>query len=115
MINSRKLSQIEEGYLKYLPDFFADEKYKWIAVQHFQKNWNIEASDFASMLDLALGKTRNLLASGYYFARTMIVEFAKEDPEGVRELFRMLYDETRDLAERVEKFTAYAEDRKQNH
>ena len=115
MINSRKLSLIEEGYLKYLPDFFADEKYKWIAVQHFQKNWNIEASDFASMLDLALGKTYNLLASGYYYARTMIVEFAKEDPEGVRELFRMLYDETRDLAERVEKFTAYAEDRKQNH
>ena len=115
MINSEKLSRIEEAYLKYLPDFFVGEKYKWIAVQHFQKNWNIEAADFAGMLDQALGKTYNLLASGYYYARAMIVGFAKEDPEGVRELFRMLYDETRDLAERAEKFIAYAEDRKQNH
>lgn len=115
MINNVKLRIIEEAYLKYLPDFFAGEKYKWVAVQHFQKYWNIEAVDFAGMLDQALGKTYNLLASGYYYARAMIVEFAKDDPEGVRELFRMLYDETRELAERAEKFIAYAEDRKQNH
>ena len=115
MINNEKLSRIEQAYLQYLPDFFGGEKYKWIAVQHFQKHWNIEAADFAGMLDQALGKTYNLLASGYYYARAMIVGFAKEDPEGVRELFRMLYDETRDLAERAEKFIAYAEDRKQNH
>lgn len=115
MINNEKLSRIEEAYVKYLPDFFVGEKYKWVAIQHFQKHWNIEASDFAGMLDQALGKTYNLLASGYYYARKMIVSFAQEDPEGVRELFRMLYDETRDLAERVEKFIAYAEDRKQNH
>lgn len=115
MINYEKLSRIEDAYLKYLPGFFADEKYKWIAVQHFQDNWNIEAADFAGMLDRALGKTYNLLASGYYYARAIIVQFAKEDPEGVREIFRMLYDETRGLAERAEKFIAYAEDRKQNH
>lgn len=115
MINNERLSQIEEAYVKYLPDFFVGEKYKWIAVRHFQKNWNIEAADFAGMLDQALGKTFNLLASGYYYARSMIVEFAQADPEGVRELFRMLYDESRELAERVEKFVAYVEDRKQNH
>ena len=115
MINNEKLSRIEEAYIKYLPDFFVGEKYKWVAIQHFQKYWNIEAADFAGMLDQSLGKTYNLLASGYYYARKMIVEFAQEDPEGVRELFRMLYDETRDLAERAEKFIAYAEDRKQNH
>ena len=27
-----------------------DEKYKWIAVKHFQDNWNIDAPDFAEML-----------------------------------------------------------------
>ena len=115
MINNEKLKVIEEAYIKYLPDFFPGEKYKWVAIQHFQKHWNIDAADFAGMLDQSLGKTYNLLASGYYYARKMIVEFAQEDPEGVRALFRMLYDETRDLAERVEKFIAYAEDRKQNH
>ena len=115
MINNEKLKWIEQAYVKYLPDFFVGEKYKWVAIQHFQKHWNIEAADFAGMLDQSLSKTYNLLASGYYYARKMIVGFAQEDPEGVRELFRTLYDETRDLTERVEKFIAYAEDRKQNH
>lgn len=115
MLNYEKLSLIEDAYVKYLPDFFVGEKYKWVAIQHFQMHWNIEAADFAGMLDQSLGKTYNLLASGYYYAKAMIVEFAKDDPEGVRELFRMLYDETRDLAERAEKFIAYAEDRKLNH
>jgi len=115
MINNEKLGKIETLYLKYLPDYFAGENFKWKAIQHFQKYWNIDAADFAAMLDQSLAKTFNLLSSGYYYAKAMIVQFAKEDPEGVRELFRMLYDETRDLSERYTKFVAYAEDRKQNH
>lgn len=115
MINNEKLKKIEALYLKYLPDYFASENFKWKAIQHFQKYWNIDAADFAAMLDQSLAKTFNLLSSGYYYAKAMIVQFAKEDPEGVRELFRMLYDETRDLSERYTKFVAYAEDRKQNH
>ena len=115
MINNEKLKKIEALYLKYLPDYFAGENFKWKAIQHFQKYWNIDAADFAAMLDQSLAKTFNLLSSGYYYAKAMIVQFAKEDPEGVRELFRMLYDETRDLSERYTKFVAYAEDRKQNH
>ena len=78
MINNEKLSRIEQAYLQYLPDFFGGEKYKWIAVQHFQKHWNIEAADFAGMLDQALGKTYNLLASGYFYAKAMILTFAED-------------------------------------
>ena len=26
-----------------------DEKYKWIAVKHFQENWNVDADDFSAM------------------------------------------------------------------
>lgn len=115
MINIGRLCRIEELYAKYLPNYFNAENFKWKAIQHFQKYWNIDATDFSAMLDQSLAKTYNLLASGYYYARAMIVMFAKEDPEGVRELFRVLYDESRDLTERVEKFIAYAEDRKANH
>ena len=116
MINLNTLKRVEEEYLKYFPENFPkNEDYKWKAIAHFQKHWDIEASDFSAMLDLSLGKTENLLASGYYYPRKMIVEFAQDDPNGVRELFRTLYDETRDISERVNAFTAYAEDRKQNH
>lgn len=116
MINHEKLHIIEEAYLKYLPDYFPkEESYKWKAIKHFQDNWDIDAADFPAMLDRALAKTYNLLSSGYYYARASIVDLAKADPEGVRELFRMLYDENRDLSERVEKFIAYAEDRRKNY
>ena len=115
MLNLKRLEQVEEGYLRYLPVHFKDESFKWKAIQHFQKHWNIEADDFATMLDLSLAKTYSLLMSGFYYARSMIVGFAKEDPDGVRELFRMLYDESRNLSERVDRFIAYADDRKLNH
>ena len=115
MLNIKRLEQVEQGYLRYLPVYFKDENFKWKAIQHFQKHWDIEATDFAAMLELALGKTYNLLLSGYYYAKSMLIQFAKEDPDGLRELFRMLYDESRDLTERVERFIAYAEDRKLNH
>ena len=115
MIKQEILRQVVEAYMQYLPEHFKDESYKWKAIKHFKDNWDISASDFSAMLDYALSKTENLLASGYYYARKMIVSFSQDDPEGVRELFRMLYDESRDLSERVNAFMAYAEDRKLNH
>lgn len=115
MINHEKLQKIEEAYLGYLPDYWSGESYKWKAIKQFQDHWDIEASDFAAMLEQALAKTYNLLASGYYYAKAMLLGFAGEDPNGVREAFRVLYDETRDLSGRVERFIAYADDRKQNH
>ena len=63
MINNEKLEKIETLYLKYLPDYFAGENFKWKAIQHFQKYWNIDAADFAAMLDQSLAKTFNLLSS----------------------------------------------------
>lgn len=116
MINLNVLKRVEEAYLKYFPDHFTNnEDFKWIAIRHFQKYWDIEADDFAAMLELALGETRNLLESGYYYAKAMLVSFAQDDPEGVRKQFRILYDESMDLSDRVNAFMAYAEDRKQNH
>ncbi len=115
MINHVKLKAIENAYLKYLPDYWSGESYKWKAIQHFQKCWDIDAADFAGMLEKALAKTYNLLSSGYYYAKAMLLGFAQEDAEELRALFRFLYDETIDLTERVNRFTAYADDRKLNH
>ena len=115
MINRDKLRKIEDAYLKYLPDYWNEENYKWKAVKRFNDVWDIDAADFPGMLKKALEKTYNLLTSGYYFANGMLLQFAQEDPEGLRELFRFLYDESKDLAERVDRFHAYADDRKLNH
>ena len=72
-----------------------DEKYKWIAVKHFQDNWDIDAPNFAAMLKNALAKTGNLLVSVNNFPARMITEFAQADPEKVRAMFKNLFDENR--------------------
>ena len=56
-----------------------NEKYKWIAVKHFQDNWDIDAPDFAAMLKNALAKTGNLLVAVNTFPARMIIEFAEVD------------------------------------
>lgn len=102
------------AYKKYFPNHFKDEKYKWEAIQHFQKHWDIQAPNFKEMLEESLAKTYNLLASGYFYAKAMLLEFAEADPEAVRAAFMDLYDEAKDLEERVEAFWAFAEDWKAN-
>lgn len=81
-----------------------NERYKWEAVKWFQDNWDVNASDFPEMLNRSLGKTSNLLASTNNFPRRMIVYFAKAAPEEVREMFIALFDESRDILERMDLF-----------
>ena len=44
------IKEVLANYKKELNKYWDDEKYKWVAVQHFQDHWNIEAEDFAGML-----------------------------------------------------------------
>lgn len=80
------------------------ERYKWEAIYWYKKHWDIEAPDFAAMVETAFGKAFNLLASGMYYPYRMLVEYAQADPEAVRKLFRMLHDESIPLAQRFETF-----------
>lgn len=110
MINIEKLKPILEGYKAYFPSHWDDEKYKWEAVKHFQDHWNIDAEDFGEMFKQATDKTFNLLASGYAYPRGMITNFAKADDEATRAMFRNLFDESQDLAARVDAFQTAAEE-----
>lgn len=98
---------IREVLARYKSDFvkyWEDEKYKWIAVQHFQENWNIEAEDFAGMLKESFSQTYNLLQGGMYYANKMLCALAQQDPEKMRSLFRLLYNENLPLVERLQPF-----------
>ncbi len=88
----------------FLTKQWPDEKYKWVAVKHFQTNWNIDADDFATMLMKALDKTGNLLTSNKRFPGKMIVEFAQKSPDDVREMFKKLFDETQNIWTRINSF-----------
>ena len=108
-IDNTKLQILIEEYLNDFPTYFPREEYKWKAVQCFQDNWNIEAADFPTMLDKSLSKTQNLLAAMSHYPRKMITKFAGLYTADVKEMFRVLFDESRDLLERVRFFANEAE------
>ena len=92
-----------------------NEKYKWEAIQWFQNNWDINNADFPAMLDNALSKTENLLASQNSFARGMIVAMAKADTNAVRQMFIDLYDETAPLEKRIRDFLRKSEELREKY
>lgn len=81
-----------------------DEKYKWESVKFFQANWNVNADNFSEMLSKALSQTGNLLISVNNFPEKMITKFAEIAQEEVRAMFIVLFDESKDLYERIESF-----------
>ena len=56
------------------------------------------------MLLASLSRTKNLLDSGQYFPLRMLVQYAEQRPNEVRQLFRNLYNEEEDLFERIQDF-----------
>lgn len=81
-----------------------DEKYKWEAVKCFQINWDVNSDNFAGMLTKALSQTGNLLASVNNFPAKMITKFAEIAREEVRAMFIELFDESKDVYERIDSF-----------
>lgn len=105
MFDKFRLKDVLAEYkLNFVSSEWANEKYKWEAIRHFQDNWDVNAEDFADMLHRSLDKTLNLLASMNNFPRRVIEDFARTAPEEVRAMFIALYDEGRDLYERIRGF-----------
>ena len=105
MIDKQRLSDIVSEYKSnYFLEHWADENFKWKAVKHFQENWNIDTDDFSKMLNEALSSTYGLLASQNNFPKAMIVWLANHNPDAVRAMFVSLFDESKGLWERIDKF-----------
>lgn len=105
MFDKSKLADVLIQYKKaFLPERWEREKYKWEAVKWFQDNWDVEAVDFAAMLEKSLAQTDNLLTSRNNFPKGMITGFAKNAPEEVRAMYRDLFDESKDVYERIAAF-----------
>ena len=105
MIDNNRFQELLEEYKSELKgNRWDDEKFKWQTIKGFQNHWDIEAVDFCTMLKNSLDKTFNLLASTHYFPGKMIKEFAEKEPETVRQMFKNLFDENKDLYDRIVSF-----------
>lgn len=84
------------------------EREKWIAVKHFQDHWDIDATDFYGMLEASLAKKGHFLDRGQPYSKRMILIYAEKAPEELRKMFKELFDESRDIFERIEQFKQQA-------
>ena len=105
MFDQLRLKDVLAAYKQiFISKQWGNEKYKWEAVKWFQDNWDVKAPDFAEMLNRSLDKTFNLLASSNNYPKGMIVGFATSAPEEVRAMFIALFDESKDVFERMDAF-----------
>ena len=107
----KKIRGVISSYKSNFEQTNKDERYKWEAIGWYSQHWNIDAPDFASMLEISFSKAHNLLASGMYYPYKFMLEFAKEQPDVVQNLFRILYDETIPLEQRYLDFRSGFEKR----
>lgn len=109
-MNSESLKRILSDYKKDFSRISSEEIYKWEAIQWFQEHWDIKAENFSEMLANSLAKEGNLLTSRNYFPKSMIIFFAEKDPDTVRSMFIDLFDESKDVVERLDTFIKMADD-----
>lgn len=89
---------------------WSDEKYKWVAVKYYREHWDIKAKDFAGMLINAFGEAANLLSGAMYYPYRMLCKFAQQNPEKLRSLFQLLYNESLPLIDRLQPFRSGCEE-----
>ena len=104
MFGLGKFLEILLSYKKNIKSRKNELLYKFSAVQNFQEKWDINANDFGAMLRDALSKARGLLEYNRKFSVGVILDLVKHYPEDIKKMFIELFDENKDLGERVGTF-----------
>ncbi len=104
MFDEKRFEDWLLAYKRDLPGFWHEERYKWKAVKTFGDSWDINAEDLRGMLEASLSGCENLLTTTNRFPAGMICEFAEKYPDRIRAMFVDLFDERKDLWERIDAF-----------
>ena len=100
-------SELIEKYIDILEENGEpNEAYKYLAINTFQQNWNLEADDFYQMFRASFSKVSNLL---YQNSWGFIEKSAQNFPEETKEIFRNLYDESAEITQRIKTFQVESE------
>ena len=95
-----------------------NETYKWEIAEKFQ-SFDVDAKDFAEMLAGMWKVSENLIDSSQQLPFYALVDFARKEPETVREMFRKLYEnEFLDIKEKqsvIDDFIASSEQLRQKY
>ena len=89
-------SNLQSIFKKYIDNFETlnneknDETYKWEIAQKFQ-SFDVDAEDFVEMLTFMWKTSENLIDSAQQLPFYALVDYARREPETVREMFRKLF------------------------
>ncbi|MBD8018067.1 McrB family protein [Kaistella pullorum] len=102
-----RTSELTERYIDILEQTGdPNENYKYLAINTFQDNWNLEKEDFYQMFRASFSKVSNLL---YQNSWGFIEKAALHFPTETKEMFRNLYDEEDEISLRIKTFQAESE------
>ncbi len=96
--------EIYKNFLKKNPE--QRELFPWESQAIFQKNWDLEAPDFAKMFDASLqnSRTRRWWTGDNFKPKARMLEFIHQNSDFVRSMFRELFDESKAIENRISKF-----------
>ncbi len=94
------IDEVGEAYHVNQDPMEGEEGYKFVAVDNFQKYFNLDAPDLVTMLEKAI-ISNNLVAGPQYLPKRMLVLFAKEYPKETRDLLGTLFNISYTINERL--------------
>lgn len=108
LTTEKNINEYVKKYAEYVlrdPEFYKkDEGYKYKAVATFQKYFDLKAKDLHAMLKLAISDAGNLIASGQYFPRGMLLKSSKRKPDFLRKELTELLEGKGSVYGRIDTF-----------
>ena len=106
--SNNKFAELVDKYFEYvnsvgIEQHVALEKYKFDDLNRFRSTFDLNAVDLASMLNESLPND-NLVVSGSYYPKKMLVIYAQAEPETIRSALNVLYDESRPIEPRISEY-----------
>lgn len=115
----QRIQQAMADYAAFLKSGPPSEErlYYWESQRIFQETWDLEAMDFAKMLDQSLQntQTRRLWNRENYEPKRVMLLFIGMQPDFPRQLFGDLFNETRDVTGRMDRFLFYCDELLQDY
>jgi hypothetical protein len=86
--------------------------FKWESLKTFQDNWDIDAPDFGEMYDRSLqnSETKRLWKRENYEPKRVMLKFIDMQPDFVRYMFKDLFDESKEIVGRVDRFVFHCDE-----
>ena len=112
-MNLTKLKALLSNYHKYLN---SKENYEQLFLYEIQKNykdnWGLMKEPLEDMIDRSIESqlTRRLWRGKNFEPKEMMMAFAKQNPDYVSQMFRDLYNESKGIDGRIDRFIFYCDE-----